>query len=142
MNSAISLPSANLRRRAWIALTPLLSALSAGCQSPPPPPKFTFINGEVTACRPETGEVTVDIRAGRAGQAGGVVAHFSEHSELYIDDRLAPLAELRPGDAVELLVYRDQDAYVVTTARVTRTAAPPPVPEMLRGIDGAPGKEN
>lgn len=120
----------------------LLLCAANGCQSPPPPPKYTFITGQVTACRAETGEVTLDARPGRAAPATSLIAHFSEHSELYIDDQLTPLADLRPGDEIELLVYRDQDAYVVTSARVARASAPPPQPEILRGLDAPRSKEN
>lgn len=110
----------------------LAAALLSGCQSPPPPPKYAFVTGLVTGCRPDTGEVSVDWLARGAQEPTTLVAHVNEHSELYIDDRLAPLAELHAGDEVELQVYRDQDVYVVTTARVRRRAAAPPLPAVLR----------
>ena len=106
------------------------AGLSTGCGGSPGTPRYETLTGVVIACKAETGELLV--RTGMLGEAAETQCQVTRDSELYINDGLAQIEELRAGDAVELIGYRDDNAsiarFVVSRANVSRAVRWPKPP--------------
>ncbi len=104
------------------------AGLSAGCGGSPGTPRYETLTGVVIACKAETGELLV-----RTGMLGTETeCQVTRDSELYINDGLAQIEEIRAGDAIELTGYRDDNAsiarFVVSRADVSRAVRWPKPP--------------
>jgi hypothetical protein len=118
------------RRLIHLMLVPLaLLVLQPGCGRAPSTQHYKAISGSVMGCKPDTGEVIVRVM-GRDAVYQDVVCQVTRDSELFINDRLAGIEEIRLGDTVDLIGYNDVSAsiarFVVSSASVVRdsTSAP------------------
>lgn len=123
-----------MRCRSWAAIGALAALLPLGCDRSRPPHEYSVIVGSVESLSTANGDLTVRFARGTGEQADGEIVHcqVTRDSEVYIDDRFSALDEIRVGDAIEVVGYRDAnpriDPFVVTFAYVDRTLPAPPEP--------------
>ena len=122
-----------LRATLMAGLAVAWAGLTAGCGGSPGTPRYETLTGVVVTCKPEMGELLV--RVVLSGESAEVPCQVTRDSELYINDGLAQIEEIRAGDAVELIGYRDDNAsiarFVVSAANVARAVRWPAAPEGL-----------
>lgn len=112
--------------------------LLGGCQRPAPTHAYRVLTGTVILCNAETGELTVLVTPGTRRRLHKDRVHcvLTEDSEVYVNDRFSSLHEVRVGDKVEIIGYREPDrrleSFVVGTASFQQPLPPPVVPEILR----------
>jgi hypothetical protein len=117
-------------------LTLTLALLATGC--PPAPPERTHLGvaGTVAEVRPAADELIVTWPQTRGTRRLPDVGSFllTPDSEIYVDDKVSSLADIRVGDAIEVLGYLDTGAppvrVIVSLAHVWRLEPPPPVPDL------------
>lgn len=117
-------------------LTLSLALLVVGC--PPAPPERTHVGvtGTVQEVRPATGELVLSWPDTRGTRRLQDVDSFllTPDSEIYVDDRVSNLADVRVGDAIEVLGYLDTAPppvrVIVSLAHVWRHEPPPPAPDL------------
>jgi len=115
---------------------------AGGCEARREPGHYSVLAGEVIACQPDTGELTIrgPRRTAEGPEEQTSYCLITRDSEIYINDRFSSIREIRPGDTVELIVRRDSDPqsgpdaglqrYVVAFAYVDRPLPPAPRPEL------------
>jgi len=101
-----------------------------------------MLAGRVRESRPETGELTVEVRGPAPGRPAVEICNLTKDSEIYINDRFSSIDQIQVGDAVELLGYRDPnprlERFVVSFAYVDHPQPPPPAPELAAPAAAAP----
>lgn len=115
--------------RSVAAVCALAVALATcpGCERAAPSGRYSVVLGDVLATDVTIGEITVRLVRRGAHESAGESLHctVTRDSEIYIDDRFSSLADVRAGDRVELIGYRDPDPainrFIVTNARIERT---------------------
>ncbi|MEP0846535.1 MAG: hypothetical protein HRF50_06885 [Phycisphaerae bacterium] len=118
----------------WAAIGVLAALLPLGCDRARPPHEYSVIVGTVESLTTANGDLTVRFTRETGTQADAPIVHcqVTRDSEVYIDDRFSALDEIRVGDAIEVVGYRDAnpriDPFVVTFAYVDRTLPAPPEP--------------
>lgn len=107
-------------------LAPLLVMVAlctlTGCDARSRGADFRLLRGLITGVNAPTGEITlaaVERRAG--GEPVTRFCHVTPHSEVYINDRLADVHELRIGDRAEVVVMVSGDERMEQLAVVTAT---------------------
>lgn len=124
-------------RRRWASVLrsagAALALLPAGCERAATPPRYEVFNGSVVSRQTDTGALTVARPAARSAEPREVACIVTSDSEIYVNDRLSTIGEIRRGDAVEIFGYRDPNprlaGFVVTVAYVTRGAEAGPAGE-------------
>ncbi|MCA9244557.1 MAG: hypothetical protein KDA32_11410 [Phycisphaerales bacterium] len=123
-----------MRLKAWtIAVSALLVATA--CRRPPPPePRVALLTGEIIWREAQSPELRVRIKDGAAERV--LQCEFSKDSEIYLNDRFAPLEESLVGDQVELRgefvetpgAAPSDERFAVETMLIKRVTAPTPLP--------------
>ena len=120
-----------------ILLTGLVGVLaSGGCDRPRGGNRYVALEGQIVACYPETGELSIRASQGPfAGDPGSETLQcvVTKDTEIYIDDRFASIEEVELGQTVELIGYQDLNPrlrrFVVSFVHCSRTKTPPQLPE-------------
>lgn len=123
---------------AWKKLMPaaFLLVLAVGCARGRADRVDEFLDGEVISHDSATGEASVAVRDEETGARlpGPTVCAITEHSEVYLNDKLSPLEVIRDGDDVRLIGYRDPNPlskrFVVSFAYITRPQTTPQPPDL------------
>jgi hypothetical protein len=125
------------RNRASFAAATLLAAFAGflgGCERSATPSYFSVVRGAVKSVNHETGDLSVDARR-RTSRGEIVISEYcllTKDSEIYINDRFAPISQVLIGDQVELIGCRDTtmgvDRFHVTYAHFNRPLPPAPPP--------------
>ena len=121
----------------WLAIT--------GCGRQLPTNRHEVLVGTVQSLRPEIGQMTVHVSTPRldVSKASDVPCLLGGDAEIYVNDKFSTLGAIQVGDAVELIGYRHADprtdACVVALARIARSEALPPAPELTPSTTG-PGE--
>ncbi|MBK8914923.1 MAG: hypothetical protein IPM64_10055 [Phycisphaerales bacterium] len=104
-----------------LLLIPVLGAL-AGCDARPRTADFRLLRGVITGVDAQTGEITLAAVERRAdAQPVTRFCHVTPHSEVFINDRLTDVRELRVGDQAEVMVMVSGDERMEQLAVVTAT---------------------
>ncbi len=117
----------------WTAAAAL--ALSSCDRSSSPSYSYQSVTGRVTECHPETGDLTLSPERGSPLPPQTLLCVVTSDSEIYINDRLSGIEEVRPGDRIEIVGYRESNAsagqLVISYARIHRPAPPLPPPAIV-----------
>lgn len=129
-------------------LTGLLALAAGGCSRAAPGGQYHAFGGTVVACDAETGELGVELEEPRRPERDVEACVLNQHTEIYINDRLAHAGEIRSGDRIVVIGYREPNPrvrqFVVSLARVTRSEPEPVLPDFLAAAaarPAAPGAE-
>lgn len=121
------------RRRLAVAL--LAAALLPACEDNRLPRAHRLVTGVVESVRPEAGQLVVRRLPGRSAGEERVAGLLTSDSEIYINDRFGRAEEIAVGDAIKVIGHRDpnprSDFFLVSSARITRPAEPPPQPPIV-----------
>lgn len=103
-----------------------------GCTRQEQQQPYQVFSGRVKALDVETGELFVrPDEAPRPWRSDrNVPCVVTKDSEIYINDRFSDIDDIRVGDRLELVGYRDADRFVVTFAEISRAQRPPPEPNL------------
>jgi hypothetical protein len=132
VRSKLSIPPRPAQRRRRAIAAALLAA-TLGCSRSATPPEYELVAGEVDGRNAETGELTVRLADPRP-QADGQLLHcqITSDSEIHVNDRISEVRDIRPGQSVQLIGYRDRRTtpvtFIVTTAFVFQPQLPPARP--------------
>ncbi len=112
--------------------------LIAGCEKPVETKSFQGFDGTVISVDLQTSELFLRLgndSSTRDGRPRTLVWLVNDTSETYVNDRVASLGAIRPGDHAEILGYRDTDPdrpaqYIVSVAHIRREQPVPEPPDL------------
>lgn len=111
----------------------LLLMILSGCAGEQTHEEYQAFGAVVRALDLESGEIFVraerPVEGWRADR--DIPCVVTKDSELYVNDRFSQLHELRVGDRLELVGYRDKDHLVAVLIHAAQPEPPPPPPDML-----------
>jgi hypothetical protein len=108
-----------------------------GCEGKDTTPRYEQIVGAVSRLNVDMGEVEVRIPPAQSNaSARRVPCAVTKDSEVYVNDTLCSLAEVRVGDKVRIIGYEDPnpalESFVVSTLIVDRGDSRQSPPEFIR----------
>jgi hypothetical protein len=120
-----------LTRLETLAATALL-ILVGGCERRADEKAYQVFTGVVRALDVETGEVLVRPDEPPDWWHGGrtIFCVATKDSEVYVNDRFAGVEEIRVGDTIEVIGYRDGERFVVNQANIARPEPPATEPAL------------
>ncbi len=116
-----------------IAALAVAAAALCGCDRLRTPSGYETLTGAVVTVPSELGEIVVRVRLGDGLGERLLVCALTKDAETYVNDRFASPQELRAGDVIDLVGYRDPnpqlERFVISFAHVRRemVRAPPPL---------------
>ncbi len=114
----------------------VLAVALGGCRGASGPEQHEALLGAVESMQPDTAQITLRIAESRGpwSEPTRVTCLLTNDAEVYVNDRYAGLEEVRIGDTVELIGYRDPnprtERFIVCLARIARNEPAPPVPDL------------
>ncbi len=114
-------PAASLKRCAlgWVFALPGL--LLTACSRHDAASHFKAIEGVVVS-RSAAGDLSIRLLDQDDDEPETQRCVLTNDSEIYVDGKFCPVEEIRTGDPIELLGYRDQDRFAVSLANIRRSA--------------------
>ncbi len=132
------LGSATGHRRVGLRLLLALLLAAGACREDEPPRHFSVFSGTVQSVQVDAGGLTVRLTnapGSTDAPANDLSCVVTRDSEIYVNDRCAGLAEIAPGDEVELIGHSDLnprlERFMVSFAYVDHPLPPAPIPELM-----------
>lgn len=107
-----------------------------GCDRGSSGQKYETETGVVTQRHTSTGEIAVSSdRPGKAARPF-ISCIITRDSEIYVDDRLSSIEDVRIGDRIAMVGYREQEPglehFIISYGRIQRSSPSSVPPEFIR----------
>ena len=123
-----------------LRLTVFLTAIvfaALGCERGSRGQQYETETGVVTQRHTSTGEITVSSDRPGDAERPFISCIITRDSEIYVDDRLSSIEDVRIGDRIAMVGYREQapglEHFIVSYGRIRRSSPSSVPPEFMRG---------
>lgn len=121
--------------RLLVFLTAIVFA-TPGCGRGSHGQRYETETGVVTQRQTNTGEITVSSDRPRNGERPSISCIITRDSEIYVDDRLSSIEDVRIGDRIAMVGYREQEPglehFIISYGRIQRSSPSSVPPEFMR----------
>ena len=121
--------------RPMVVLTAIVVA-APGCDRDSRGQQYETETGVVTQRYTNTGEIAVSSDRPRNAERPFISCIITRDSEIYVDDRLSSIEDVRIGDRITMVGYREQEAglehFIISYGRIRRSSPSSVPPEFMR----------
>ncbi len=121
--------------RPLVFLTAIVFA-TPGCGRGSHGQRYETETGVVTQRQTNTGEITVSSDRPRNAERPSISCIITRDSEIYVDDRLSSIEDVRIGDRIAMVGYREQEPglehFIISYGRIQRSSPSSVPPEFIR----------
>ncbi len=112
--------------------------LLSGCDRDPRRQNYRTLSGVVTERRPDTGELSGPFKAPGEREPSMVSCLMTRDSEVYVNDRLGSIQDVRVGDHMAVIGYYEPDPqparFVISYGRIRRPSSSSSPPAFIGAV--------
>ena len=116
----------------------LFVILLSGCDRESGRQDYRALSGVVTERRPDTGELSGPFKAAGEREPSIVSCLITRDSEVYINDRLGSIEDVRVGDRIAVIGYYEPDPqparFVISYGRIRRPSSSSSPPAFIEAV--------
>ena len=115
-------------RCSLISLCAVAGIAAGGCDRGPRGQKYESLSGVVTERHPATGEISITYQPPGSDEPAVAACVMTRDSEIYINDRLSAIEDVRIGDAIAIVYYEESgpqlEQFIISYGRIRRATRP------------------
>ncbi len=132
-------------RYALIGLCAVVGIAAAGCERGRRGQKYESLSGVVTERHPATGEISITYQPPGGDEPAVAACVMTRDSEIYINDRLSAIEDVRIGDTIAIVGYHEPgpqlEQFIISYGRIRRATRPAQPPAFIDPDSGEPDNQ-